>query len=155
MNNRRNFLKGAGAALLIPQFASLAKDKKVVDPIRMVYMQVPNGIIMNKWTPKEFGKNYKLTQTLEPLKKFKKDFQVISGLKNYHGFSNGDGAGDHARAQGNFLTCVKILKSASKIRNGISVDQVAARYKGEQTYLPSLELSSTRGRLSGSCDEGA
>ena len=153
--SRRNFLKGAGVALMLPQFASLAKSKKDIEPpIRMAFLHVPNGKIMDKWTPKEFGKDYNLTQTLKPLESFKKHFQVISGLQHKNGFSNGDGAGDHARAQGSYLTGVQILKSAKKVRNGISVDQVAAKYFGNKTYLPSLELSSIRGRLSGSCDSG-
>ena len=153
--SRRNFLKGAGVALMLPQFASLAKSKKdVPPPVRMAFLHVPNGKIMNKWTPKEFGKDYKITQTLKPLEGLKKHLQVISGLQHKNGFSNGDGAGDHARAQGSFLTGVQILKSAKRARNGISVDQVAAKYLGNKTYLPSLELSSQRGRLSGSCDSG-
>jgi len=154
-HSRRNFLKGAGLALMLPQFASLAKSKKDAElPVRMAFLHVPNGKIMEKWTPKEFGKDYKISQTLKPLESLKKYFQVISGLQHKNGFANGDGAGDHARAQGSFLTGVQILKSAKKARNGISVDQVAAKYLGNKTYLPSLELSSQRGRLSGSCDSG-
>ncbi|MCM8539894.1 MAG: DUF1552 domain-containing protein [Lentisphaeraceae bacterium] len=153
--SRRNFLKGAGVALMLPQFASLAKSKKDIEaPIRMAFLQVPNGKIMNKWTPKELGKDYKISQTLKPLESLRDHFQVISGLQHKNGFSNGDGPGDHARAQGSFLTGVQVLKSAKKARNGISVDQVAAKYFGNKTYLPSLELSSRRGRLSGSCDSG-
>ena len=154
-SNRRQFLKGiAGASLLLPQFTSLAKSKQDKQPVRMIFLQVPNGKIMNKWTPQSYGKSYNLSQTLEPLKEFKQDFQLISGLRQHHGFSNGDGAGDHARAQGNFLTGKRILKSASRVKNGISVDQLAAKIKGTSTYLPSLELSSQRGRMSGSCDDG-
>lgn len=153
--SRRNFLKGASVALMLPHFSSLAKSKKEAEqPIRMAFLHVPNGKIMDKWTPKEFGKDYKITQTLKPLESLKNHFQVISGLQHKNGFANGDGAGDHARAQGSYLTGIQVLKSAKKARNGISVDQVAAKYKGKETYLPSLELSSMRGRLSGSCDSG-
>ena len=152
---RRSFLKGAGVALMLPQFASLAKSKSEPEnPKRMVFLHVPNGKIMDKWTPNELGKDYQLTQTMKPLESLKDHFQVISGLQHKNGFANGDGAGDHARAQGSFLTGVQVLKSAKKARNGISVDQVAAKYFGSKTYLPSLELSSQRGRLSGSCDSG-
>ena len=153
-HSRRTFLKGAGVSLFLPSMASFAGDKAYSTPIRMAFLHVPNGKIMNKWTPKELGREYKLTQTLQPLSKFKKDFQVISGLMHKNGNANGDGAGDHARAQGSFLTGVQILKSAKKVRNGISVDQVAAKKLGKRTYLPSLELSTERGRLSGTCDSG-
>lgn len=153
-HTRRTFLKGAGVSLFLPQMASFAGDKAYSTPVRMAFLHVPNGKIMNKWTPKQIGRNYKLTQTLQPLSKFKNDFQVLSGLVHHNGRANGDGAGDHARAQGSFLTGVQILKSAKEVRNGISVDQVAAQKLGKRTYLPSLELSTKRGRLSGSCDSG-
>ena len=152
--NRRFFLKGAGISLLLPQMASFAGDKAYENPTRMAFLQVPNGKIMNKWTPTTVGSNYQLTQTLKPLAAYKKDMQIISGLRQHWGFHNGDGGGDHARAQGTFLTGVKILKSTKAVRNGISVDQVAVKQAGHRTYLPSLELSTKRGRLSGSCDSG-
>ncbi|MCM8532787.1 MAG: DUF1552 domain-containing protein [Lentisphaeraceae bacterium] len=153
-HNRRNFLKGAGVSLLLPQMASIAGDNAYKNPTRMAFLHVPNGMIMDKWTPKKVGKDFEITQTLKSVAKFKNDLQVISGLQHKNGFSNGDGAGDHARAQGSFLTGVQILKSAKAVKNGISVDQVAAQKAGHKTYLPSLELSTKRGRLSGSCDSG-
>ncbi|MCM8535882.1 MAG: DUF1552 domain-containing protein [Lentisphaeraceae bacterium] len=153
--NRRNFLKGAGVSLMLPQMASLAKDKKdPVNPVRMAFLHVPNGMIMDKFRPKKYGTGYEITQTLEPLREFKKDFQLIDGLKHEKAGSNGDGAGPHARAQGTFLTGVQVLKSAKDARAGISVDQVAAKYKGNESYLPSLELAAGRGRVSGKCDSG-
>jgi hypothetical protein len=152
--NRRLFLKGAGLSLILPQMASLAGDKSIENPTRMAFLHVPNGKIMEKWSPKTLGKNFEITQTLKPLEGFKKNFQVISGLKHHHGFANGDGGGDHARAQGSFLTGVQVLKSTKAVKNGISVDQVAAQASGHKTYLPSLELSTQRGRLSGNCDSG-
>ncbi|MCM8538583.1 MAG: DUF1552 domain-containing protein [Lentisphaeraceae bacterium] len=152
--NRRTFLKGSSATLLLPQMASIAGDKAVINPTRMTFLHVPNGMIMDKYKPKSYGENYEMAQTLKPLESLRKDFQVISGLHNKNGESNGDGGGDHARAQGNFLTAVRILKSTKRVSNGISVDQVAAQAAGHQTYLPSLELSSRKGRLSGACDSG-
>ncbi|MCH2205868.1 MAG: DUF1552 domain-containing protein [Lentisphaerales bacterium] len=153
-HNRRTFLKGAGISLFLPQMISIAGDKAHENPVRMAFLHVPNGKIMEKWTPSKLGKDYELPQTLKPLTQHKNDFQVISGLQHKNAFANGDGAGDHARAQGSFLTGVQILKSAKNVKNGISVDQVAAQRLGKKTYLPSLELSTQRGRLSGSCDSG-
>ena len=152
--NRRTFLKGAGVSLLLPQFASLAGDKAVENPVRMAFLHVPNGKIMKKWKPATLGKDYEITQTLKPLKELRDDFQVVSGLQHHFANSNGDGGGDHARAQGTFLTGVQVLKSVKMARAGISVDQVAAQKVGNKTYLPSLELSTRKGRLSGACDSG-
>ena len=153
-NNRRTFLKGAGLSLLLPQLDLWAAKSTEHNPVRMAFLHVPNGIRQERWKPDKTGKNFDLKPTLEPLKDLRNDFQLISGLKHEKGMANGDGAGDHARAQGSFLTGAQILKSTKRVRNGISIDQMAAKIAGHKTYLPSLELSSQRGKLSGLCDSG-
>jgi hypothetical protein len=65
-----------------------------------------------------------------------------------------DGAGDHARANGTFLTSVRLKKSATDIHAGISIDQVMARGVGHLTRFPSLELTCETSRPSGACDSG-
>ncbi|MBN8249929.1 MAG: DUF1552 domain-containing protein, partial [Verrucomicrobia bacterium] len=64
------------------------------------------------------------------------------------------GGGDHARANGTFLTGVRMRKSATDIRAGISIDQVLARTVGAQTRFPSLELTCDHSRKAGACDSG-
>lgn len=152
--NRRTFLKGAGVSLLLPQFASVAGDKAVENPVRMAFLHVPNGKIMKHWKPASLGKNYQMPQTLKPLENLREHFQLVSGLQHHFANANGDGGGDHARSQGTFLTGVQVLKSVKKARAGISIDQVAANKIRNKTYLPSLELSTRKGRLSGACDSG-
>jgi hypothetical protein len=53
-----------------------------------------------------------------------------------------------------FLTGVRLKKSATDIRAGISIDQAIAREIGHLTRFPSLELSSDAIRTSGACDSG-
>ena len=66
-----------------------------------------------------------------------------------------DGAGDHARAGGTFLTGVRIKKTAgSDINAGVSIDQVVANQIGHQTRFASLELTCDAVRKSGECDSG-
>ena len=65
-----------------------------------------------------------------------------------------DGGGDHARAGGTFLTGVRMKKSATDIRAGISIDQVIARRVGHLTRFNSLELTCDAGRNTGACDSG-
>src|SRR4029453_12275803 len=66
-----------------------------------------------------------------------------------------DGAGDHARASGTFLTGVRVRKTAgSDIRAGVSIDQVAADQIGHLTRFPSLELTCDAVRKAGNCDSG-
>src|SRR5262249_9523356 len=65
-----------------------------------------------------------------------------------------DGAGDHARGTGTFLTGVRLNKSATNIRAGVSIDQVIARRIGHLTRFPSLELACDSVRKAGACDSG-
>src|SRR5207244_2408210 len=105
--------------------------------------------------PKFACADFELPYILEPLKRFQKDFQVLSGLAHDKARPHGDGAGDHARASASFLTGCQARKTAgADIRAGVSVDQIAAEKIGRLTWLPSLELSSEKGRPSGSCDSG-
>jgi hypothetical protein len=65
-----------------------------------------------------------------------------------------DGAGDHARGNGTFLTGVRLKKSATDIRAGISIDQVMARALGHLTRFPSLELTCDSAAKTAGCDSG-
>src|SRR5262249_20693385 len=65
-----------------------------------------------------------------------------------------DGAGDHARGGGTFLTGVRLKKSATDIRAGISIDQMIGKRVGHLTRFPSLELASDSIHRSGACDSG-
>jgi hypothetical protein len=66
-----------------------------------------------------------------------------------------DGAGDHARASGTFLTGVRVKKTAgSDIHAGVSIDQLVARQVGHLSRFPSLELTCDAVRKAGNCDSG-
>jgi hypothetical protein len=80
--------------------------------------------------------------------------QILGELDHLNATPGPDGAGDHARANGTFLTGVRMKKSATEIHAGISVDQVIAREIGHLTRFPSLELTCDAGRNSGACDSG-
>jgi hypothetical protein len=124
-------------------------------PTRMAFLYIPNGVNVNCWFPKEAGANYELPYTLAPLADFKNDITVFSQLDNNQANDFGDGGGGHARASATFLTGVHPRKTAgSDIKAGVSVDQVAAEKVGDQTKLPSLELSCDHGQRAGSCDSG-
>ena len=61
---------------------------------------------------------------------------------------------DHARGNGTFLTCVRLNKSSTAIKAGISIDQVMANRIGHLTRFPSLELASDPRRQTTGCDSG-
>src|SRR5436190_1915311 len=78
--------------------------------------------------------------------------QFLGGVDQKLAEPGPDGAGDHARGNGVFLTGVRLKKSATDLRAGVSIDQLLARQIGHLTRFPSLELSSDAIRTSGSCD---
>jgi hypothetical protein len=117
---------------------------------------VPNGAIPAAWWPAgSGGADFALSPTLAPLAKVRSQLQVISGLADLSANPEADGAGDHARAGGTFLTGVRIKKTAgSDIRAGVSIDQVVANQIGHLTRFASLELTCDVVRKSGECDSG-
>ncbi|HEY1490261.1 MAG TPA: DUF1552 domain-containing protein, partial [Verrucomicrobiae bacterium] len=160
--NRRRFLRGLGACVALPAFASLepmrllaAPSVAAKAPVRTAFLYVPNGIIPSAWWPEETGSSFSLPATLQPLEKLRDKFQLISGLQDLSANPGPDGAGDHARAGGTFLTGVRIKKTAgSDIHAGVSIDQVMAQQVGHLTRFPSLELSCDSVRKAGDCDSG-
>ena len=156
---RRRFLQGGGTAIALPSLEAMLPASglaaAVDQPLRMGFVYVPNGVIMDAWTPDKTGRDYPLSESLEPLHKVKDELQVLSGLKHDKAEANGDGAGDHARANATFLTGMQARKTSGKdIRIGVSVDQCAAQKIGHHTHFSSLELSCDQSRKSGNCDSG-
>ena len=152
---RRSVLRGLGVSLAIPSLESFAVGGVSGIPLRMGFTYIPNGVIMDEWRPLETGPLKSLPNSLQPLQNHTADFQVISGLNHTKAYANGDGGGDHARANATFLTGCQARKTAGKdIKVGVSVDQIAADAIGDKTKLRSLELSCDGVRRSGKCDSG-
>ena len=111
---RRAFLHGLGASVALPAFRSLGAEINAVAatrgvtatgaPLRMAYLYVPNGVIMDKWRPEGTGSDFKFNESMKSLNDFKNDLQVIKGLEQANGWAGLDGAGDHARGGATFLT---------------------------------------------------
>ena len=153
---RRSFLRGMGVTIALPlldamtpAFAAGAKPAA-----RLGFVYVPNGIIMNKWTPKGVGADFQFAPTMNPLEPFRERLLIFSGLAQVQGRALGDGAGDHARAGATFLTGVHPKKSEINIRAGVSADQIAAQELSKHTQFASLELGIESNQLAGNCDSG-
>jgi len=165
---RRNFLRGLGACVALPAFQSLTAGRLMAAsasagklaatatgaPLRTAFVYFPNGAIPSAWWPAGDEAKFDLSRTLQPLEPLRKDIQILGGLDHVNATAGPDGAGDHARANGTFLTGVRMKKSATDVRAGISIDQVIAREIGHLTRFPSLELSCDSGRNTGACDSG-
>ena len=100
---------------------------------------------MDKWTPAAEGTGFEFTEILKPLEPFRDRVNVVSGLA--HPYVAGAGGGDvsaganHTRAAAVFLTRRACRSAAPQAHLGVTVDQVAAQHIGQDTPLPSLELS--------------
>jgi hypothetical protein len=153
---RRAFLRGTGAALALPVLDAMtpAFAAATTRPIRMSFIEVPNGIMMDKWTPATEGTGFALTPVLEPLAQFRDRMLVLSGLDQ--GQSKGlpfEVGGDHPRACTAWLTGAHAkMTSGADLRAGISVDQVAAREFGKYTQLASLEVGLESAEVVGACE---
>lgn len=164
--SRRQFLRGLGACVALPALESLrpvsllaaeaapAATTATGAPLRSAFIIFPNGAIPSAWWPENTGTDYSLSRTLEPLASIRDHLQVVGGLDQRNAEAGPDGAGDHARGNGVFLTGVRLNKSATDLRAGVSIDQAIAREIGHLTRFPSLELASDSVRKSGACDSG-
>ncbi len=169
--SRRRFLRNVGLCLSLPALESsltrglvaatasgaprLAATTATGAPLRTAFLYFPNGAIPAAWWPTGTEKNFELNRTLLPLAKVKDKIQVVGGLTDLSAVGGADGGGDHARANGTFLTGVRIKKSGgSDFRAGVSADQIIAHQIGLLTPFRSLELSCDSIQNAGTCDTG-
>jgi hypothetical protein len=148
--SRRTFLRGTGAVVALPFLDAMAPAQTPVrmtaaaPKTRFASFYVPHGATMDKWTPATQGTGFEFTEILKPLEPFREHVNVVSGLA--HPYVAGAGGADvsaganHTRAAAVFLTGA-IPERGPQAHLGVSVDQVAAKHIGQETPLPSLELS--------------
>jgi uncharacterized protein DUF1552 len=160
--SRRTLLQGLGVAVALPSLEAMmpplsfgAEAATPAAPKRLAFLYVPNGVHMADWRPRTVGADFELPPTLEPLRPFRGDVNVLTGLTCDKARPNGDGPGDHARAMSAYLTgCQPVKTHGANIRVGVSADQVAAQRVGRATRLPSLEIGCESGGQAGNCDSG-
>src|SRR4051794_21835699 len=143
---------------MYPAFAAPLVKKALASPNRMAFLYVPNGIVMDCWTPPgELGATplAELPRVSKALAPYRQDVMFLSGLTQNGGRALGDGPGDHGRAGASYLTCVHPKKTNGRdLQAGISVDQIAAQSLAGKTRYASLELGCEEGVQGGSCDNG-
>jgi hypothetical protein len=153
------FLRGLGATIALPfldamtpAFAAPARAKA---PLRLAFLYVPNGIDMANWNiPQEGPITGELPRVLKPLDAFRNDFIQLGNLTHNSGRALLDGAGDHGRCSGSYLTGIQVRKSTTDIKASISCDQIIANKIGHETRFASLELGMDDSRQAGDCDSG-
>ncbi len=155
--SRRTLLRGMGAAIALPFLEAMTPPLRASaagPPVRMAFVYVPNGIIMNEWNPTYDGPLRELPRILKPLEPLKEDILLLGNLTHNAGRALLDGPGDHGRCCASYLTGVHPRKSLADIKAGISCDQIVAREAGSRVRFPSLELGIEDARQAGDCDSG-
>ena len=144
--SRRTMLRGVGVSLglplldsMIPAQTPLAKTA-ATSKSRLSCIYVPHGATMDKWTPAADGKGFEFTEILTPLEKFRDRVSIVSNLAHPAAGGVGSDAGaDHARSAAVFLSGVH--PEQGSIHVGTTIDQIAAQRIGQDTPIPSIELS--------------
>ena len=144
--DRRAYLKGLGVSLALPLldsqgWADTIKGKAPKPPVRLGFMYMPHGVIMDQFWPASAESFLSSPPpALESLRPVLNQCVVMKGISGVP-IAPFNGA-PHALELSPWLTAV--LPAADKrneINIAISADQIAANHVGAFTALPSLELA--------------
>jgi hypothetical protein len=146
--SRRSVLKGVGATIALPLIDAMnpaatawAQTPVGSAPKRIAFIGFPHGAIMDKWSPAQTGTGYEMSPILQPLEPFRQHLTIVSGLRN----KPGETPEPHAYIESTWLSCVKPWDhGVAGPDSGVTADQLAARHIGQDTRLPSLELTTSQ-----------
>ncbi len=153
---RRTFLRGAGATLGLPLLDAMAPPLTALASTtatpakRLGFVYMPMGSDISRWTPPASEALEELSPTLSPLAPVVDQTTVVTNLELKNSYP-----GTHATSNAGFLSAAKAKWTESTDYHlGTTVDQVAAQRIGQETRLPSLELSMDLISMVGQCDNG-
>src|SRR6188472_3240432 len=146
--SRRTVLKGVGATIALPLLDAMnpaasawAQTAAGTTPKRFAFVGFPHGAIMDRWSPTQTGRDYEMSPILEPLTPFREHLTIVSGLRN----KPGETPEPHGYIESTWLSCVKPWDhGVAGPDSGVTADQLAARHIGQDTRLPSLELTTSQ-----------
>jgi hypothetical protein len=144
--SRRACLRGLGVTLALPLletvgWADTGKGKAVKPPVRLGFMYMPHGVIMDQFWPADAASF--LTSPPPSLKSLQPVLDQCLLMKGITGvpIAPFNGA-PHALELSTWLTArLPDADKRAQISIAISADQIAANYIGGFTSLPSLELA--------------
>jgi hypothetical protein len=159
---RRTFLRGIGAAVALPLLDAMvpalsAASRTAATPARRLgFVYIPNGAIMDQWTPVGDGKAFEFAPIMKSLDAHREQVVVVSNLASRPAeAAEGEGSGDHARASAVWLTGIHPKRTeGADVRGGKTIDQIAADELGRDTQLRSLEVAAEDFTAVGGCDIG-
>jgi hypothetical protein len=134
---------------MVPAFTAVART--AASPQRRLgFVYVPNGVIMDRWTPPASDAGLAVTPILAPLEPVRDSLVIVSNLTRAEANNN------HAVSSACWLTGLPPRRTdGPDFRVGASIDQIVARQIGQDTMFPSLELATEDFTgLLGACDPG-
>jgi hypothetical protein len=169
--SRRTVLRGMGVSLALPLLDSMvpaqtpvaktaAAPKTRLACIEMVHGaagSTADGTEKHYWSPAEEGRDFKFSQTLEPLEPLREYITVVSDtdLHPATAWSAAEEGADHFRSSAVYLTAAHPkMTEGSDYFAGTSIDQLYAARFGQDTPLPSIQLCIEMVDASGACDYG-
>jgi len=155
---RRRFLRGLGTTLalplldaMIPSLTALAETPANPARLRRLgFVYIPMGCDVTRWTPPGADRLDELSPSLSPLAAVKEHVTAITNLELQNAYP-----GTHATSNAAFLSAARAKWTESTdYYLGTTVDQIAAKQIGQETQLPSLEMSMDLLSTVGQCDNG-
>ena len=173
--SRRTVLHGMGVTLGVPLLDAMfpagrlwagTSAAEAANRTRLVCIEQVHGAAgCNKWGASEYlwapemeGRDFDLSpSSLQPLEPFRDHLTIISNTdsKMAEAFVPEEIGGDHYRSSAVFLTQARPrLTEGSDVRVGTSMDQLYVQRIGQETPIPSLQLSIEPVDQSGGCAYG-
>jgi hypothetical protein len=172
--SRRTVLRGLGATIALPLFDSMMPARSVLARTlgqagartRLVCIEQVHGAAGCSefgaseflWNPAEVGRNFSLgTGSLSPLEPFRDYLTIVSNTdaRMAEAFTPAEVGGDHFRSSAVMFTHSRPkLTEGSDVRVGTSMDQLYVQRFGQDTPIPSMQLSIEPVDQSGGCAYG-
>jgi hypothetical protein len=146
--SRRTVLKGVGAAVALPLLDAMnpagvawAQTAAGKTPHRLAFVGFPHGAVMRHFKPEQTGRDFTMTRILEPLAPYREHMTIVTGLRN----KPAESPEPHAYIEQTWLSCVSPKEvGVAGPDAGVTADQFAARHIGQETRIPSLELTTSQ-----------
>jgi hypothetical protein len=172
--SRRAVLKGMGVTVALPLLDAMVPARTVfantaagasASRQRLVCMEMVHGsagstafgVKKNLFAPVQVGRDFEWSPTLEPLAPFREYVTIVSNtdVHNAEAFTLPEIGGDHFRSSAVFLTQSHPKQTeGNDVHAGTSLDQLYAKPFGQDTPIPSMQLSIENVDQAGGCTYG-
>ena len=166
--SRRTVLRGMGAAVALPFLESMVPAQTPIRQTaaaprpRFAGIEIVHGSAgstmygteKHLWAPEKEGRDFELSKILEPLEPFRDYTTVISNTDCAQAdpLTPEEVGADHFRSSAVFLTAGHPKQTeGSDVYCGTSVDQLYAQRFGQDTPVPSIQLSIENQETTGAC----